>query len=496
MITSKLNEQTNNNLILLSDVPNLLKIADDYTQGEYGHVSLVISGATSLSVTGNSQYTLYFEGETISNVTEPENAINKNFYISRSNNGDKATAASIAMAFRNCSKIAANWNVTSSGNTVTLKTRKPMQTDTQSYSSDIISPSWNGKCYISVAHDGQDASMLTSANVFVDIFKGSNDEYVTTLEKKCNMTDVSFNLSPVLSTIAEYGEAIPFKYKVYFLTSYHAYYDVVEMSNVNYITPGYMCNQGEKYLVNSGITVAQNISRGTSWTTDYIDNRTLLYLYEPIIPVSFYKSEANDTTINVYYRDSAFTVLGSQTITVPASTKQLHEVNIHIGDGSPYNGYFNNSFYVDVEIDDEKTIRYNVIKPLKAAEYFQRIYFRNSYGGTSFFDFTGRKTETRSLSVKTYDKNVYGYYTADINEKEIIYDNEVNYTTTLKSHLFSTDGVYLFNDMLQSSKQWTVINGETYAIIIDSISVEEVDDNNNIWEATVSYHFSQKPSLY
>ena len=77
---------------------------------------------------------------------------------------------------------------------------------------------------------------------------------------------------------------------------------------------------------------------------------------------------------------------------------------------------------------------------------------------------------------------------------EKIYDNKVKYVVSLKSHLFENDGKYVFNDLLQSANVWTNINGQDYAIIIDSVDVNETDQNN-IYEATVKYHYSAEPSL-
>ena len=77
---------------------------------------------------------------------------------------------------------------------------------------------------------------------------------------------------------------------------------------------------------------------------------------------------------------------------------------------------------------------------------------------------------------------------------EKIYNNDVKYTVSLKSHLFENDGKYIFNDMMQSTEAWVERNGETYGIIIDSVSVEETN-SNNIYEASVKYHYSQEPSL-
>ena len=95
----------------------------------------------------------------------------------------------------------------------------------------------------------------------------------------------------------------------------------------------------------------------------------------------------------------------------------------------------------------------------------------------------------------TYQKNIFDYYTDEMNELEKVYDSTVKYTVSLKSHLFENDGKYIFNDMLQTPEAWVVRNGEKYAIIIDSISVDESQNNNNIFEATLRYHYSQEPSL-
>ena len=98
------------------------------------------------------------------------------------------------------------------------------------------------------------------------------------------------------------------------------------------------------------------------------------------------------------------------------------------------------------------------------------------------------------MDVETYQKSIFDYYTDPRNELEKVYDNKVKYTVTLKSHLFENDGKYIFNDLLQSPEVWTERNGEQYAIIIDSVNVDETD-RNNIFEATVKFRYSQEPSL-
>ena len=153
------------------------------------------------------------------------------------------------------------------------------------------------------------------------------------------------------------------------------------------------------------------------------------------------------------------------------------------------------STYIDIQFPAYgKTYRYNVIKPLKATEYYQRIYWRNSYGGISFFDFTGQRSETRNLELSVYQKNIYDYYSSPMNELDKIYNNDVEYQVTIKSHLFDRDGRWLFNDMIQSPEVWTTSNGEKYAILLDNVSVDEVE-TNDIYEATVRFKYSMKPSI-
>ena len=164
----------------------------------------------------------------------------------------------------------------------------------------------------------------------------------------------------------------------------------------------------------------------------------------------------------------------------------------------PYGQAFRDSYYIDIQLGGSATnkLRYRVIKPLKAAEYCQRILWRNCYGGISFFDFTGGKTIENNITTNTYQKQNFDYYDYDIytrNELDKPYNIDVKTTYTLKSHLMDADGRWIFNDLLLSKKVWTNINGESYIIIIDSINVDETD-NNNIYQATVKFHFSMSPS--
>lgn len=476
------NLEYGSNLICLTDVPNILKVVDD-GWGTYATFTITFNNNLKEITTEDGQWHITFMNESIRNVLNYNNAINKSFFISDSN---ITTAASVARAFRNCPTVAANFNIQNSGASVVLEAKAigSIFSTMQSYYETNIESTYLS----SYGVDGTSTSTLVGAKIDVDIYAyddADNVRYLTTLEKNFYNGEAAFNLSPVLTTFAEYGNAFGYTLRVSSIAD--GEYSVLGNIDKNYISVGYMCNQGLKYLPNDISNVAMNYSRGENQDAD---NNTILYTYFPEIPISIYRGPDGGMSTTVEYLDSAYNVIYSASTTTRLY-KPLHDLTFSLNHAGYH--WFNQAFYVDITLGTKK-IRFNVIKPIKATEYGQRILWRNSYGGISFFDFTGKKEETRNLEISTYQKNIYNYYEDDKNELEKVYNNEVKYNVTLKSHLFANDGKYVFNDLLQSANVWTEINGEKYAIIIDSVDVTETD-NNNVYEATVKYHYSQEPSL-
>ena len=95
------------NLVTFTDIPNILKVEDD-GGGTYAIFTIAVSSSLAAETTYDGQWYIAFMGETVSNVISPQNAINKNFYIS---NSAASTAASLARAFRNCPTVAAYFNI-------------------------------------------------------------------------------------------------------------------------------------------------------------------------------------------------------------------------------------------------------------------------------------------------------------------------------------------------------------------------------------------------
>ena len=453
--------------IIFTGIPNILHIKDDEGD-DFERLEITIDGDLFSSVTGNSQYHITINGDTIANTTDANNSINKNFYISASNN---STANSIVKALRACPRLASGYDVYQVGlsNTIWIKA-KSAGAKGMTIESNI--PSAN---LTSTLHQGATSSELTDAKIDVDVYESGN--YVTTMEKSFYDSNVYFNVSPVISTFAEYGKAKPFQLVIY--SNKNGVINELKTINDFETSIGYYANQGDSVLYYGGTQLAMNVARGSSKPTF---NTMDLYVYDRIIPMSFYSKDEKEFKMKVKYLDSAKVEIHSETKTFNFQ-HGLNDIEVILD-----TTYMKNAFYIDLSLE-QGTLRYNVIKPLRATEDYQRITWRNSYGGLSFFDFTGEKSETRSVDGTTYEKQIFDLYETSRKEKEILYSRDVDFEVTLKSHLLSKDGTHIFNDLIQSKYAYTSVNGETYNIIISGCEVTETD-TNSIYEVTIKYKYS------
>ena len=455
-------------LVTFSDVPAILEVSDT-TGGTNAVLQLTVG--TGWSASSNNQWWLTFQGNTISNVTDPKNAVNKNFYISDRH----STAVSIANALRNCPTVVASFRVYVDGNKVICKAR-------EIGAIDLSTTMPSGMPVTTATTAGTATSTLVNSKITVDVY--SNDEYVTSLEKNYQSEKCRFDMTPVLATLAEYNLTVPYSLDI---SSMNASGIVSTLGSVtgNSVSVGYMVNQGDKFLtINDNIFIALNVARGKLRS---VYNSSILYVYGDTIPLSFYTTSSGDMTVSISYKNSAYQQIstGSYSSLIPAGNL-LHTITVPLV-------VPNECFYVDLTTNG-KTLRYDVIRPMKTSYGCQRVYWINSYGGTSFFDFVGQKTIENTSETVTYNKNNLDYYTAEINEKELVYNVDTKSTYTVKSHLIAEDGKWQLYDLLQSPRAWTNINGQDYVVIIESVSAAE-QNNQQIYEMTVKFRISQPTSL-
>lgn len=458
------------NMITFNGIPNILTIEATSVQGSTAELTLTVSNLSGINL--NTEYYININDNIIkSSTTDPTN---KRFYITSANsNSDKiAVASSIVRALRSCSLVNYEIFQVSSGGVLTnqlkVKAREIGQQYTISYETNL------GQAITSQNLLGSTTDEFNLSQICVDVYQ--DNQYVTTLQKAYYKDRVDFNISQVLTTISRYDFLTPYNLVIYSKTGTKT--NSIGYISGNYSAMGYMTNQGERYLNLSNNQFAQNVSRGTQ---SGVYNRTVLYLYQPSIPFSLYSSDPS-VSVEIHYKDTALRDIRQdlQTITL---YNRLSNIDLALD-----TTYFNQAAYVDLVIPEVGTIRYNVIKPLDATSRCQRVYFHNSYGGTSFFDFTGQITENHTTDNETYTKNINDYYRETTMEATKIYSKETEITVTMKSHLMEASGRWLFNDLLGSYDVWTNINGVDYKIIVTQCKVDET--TTGVWEATVTYTYS------
>ena len=461
------------NILTFTEIPNILKISENVT-GNKCTIQFSMNNGLRQTVSADSQYYITLFGETITNVMSPENAKNKRFYIS---DDRVSTAMSIARAFRNCGGLNADFDIFGVNGVVEIIAKTiGSKITTANYLQRNIPTN-----YMSVSvQDGDAFSVLFNSKIDIDVYDSASantSNYVTTLEKNWYGDECAFDVSPVLSTFSEYGQTKPYTFVI------NIFREDGEWQNQGAIsgntTVGYHANQSDKYKYAQGVQMLLNKNRGSSGTMT-------LYTYNNVIPYSVLCGlDTAGWSVTVSVKDSAFNELYSNTTTGHRTTSNMIiDTNVAIPQTAITNGY-----YVDLTVGTETT-RFNIIKPLKATEYYQRILWRNEYGGISFFDFTGARSESDSVDIETYEKNIFDYHNNDEFERKRIYLNDYKKTVTLTSHLMEEDGKWIFNSLMRSKKVWTTVNGKTYYIIPKSIDVAEDQTYNNIYTAKLQYEYS------
>ena len=461
------------NILTFTEVPNILKISENVT-GTKCTIQFSMSNGLRQTVTGDSQYYITLFGETISNVMAPESANNKRFYIS---DDAESTAMSIARALRNCGSLNADFYIFGNGSTVEIIAKTiGKKITTANYLQRNIP---GDKMGVSV-QDGSSTSILFNSKIQVDVYNSNAanvSNFITTLEKNWYGDECAFDMSPVLSTFSEYGQTQPYTFVL------NVFRDNGEWQNQGTVsgntTIGYHANQSDKYKYAQGVQMLLNKNRGTNGTM-------ILYTYNNVIPYSVLcGSDTSGWNVKVSVKDSAFNEVYANTSTSSRTTSNMIvDTNATIPQTAIKNGY-----YVDITVGTQTT-RFNIIKPLKATEYYQRILWRNEYGGISFFDFTGSRSESDSVDIETYEKNIFDYHDNSEFERKMIYKNDYKKSVSLTSHLLEEDGKWIFNSLMRSKKVWTTINGKIYYIIPKSIDVQEDQTYNNIYTVKLTYEYS------
>lgn len=489
------------NIITFTGVPTILTVQDTGNTS-YGWTDIKLSATMPET---QQDYQININGYTVNAVYNLSSVSGQNFYMMTGTTTEqqlKYIGRSIVKAISNLKKISADFNVymynDSSTNSpvIRLKAKTPGKHVQATVTSNLP--------YVRIQQQqATDTSELGSGRISntvnLDIYRmpvpnkvgsafADSGDFVTRLQKNFINGSVSFDLSTIFTSLTDYNSMSEFYIKLYTISD-DSQTNEQTLSKI-YAVPGYLVNQGKPYIHGFGnVFLMQNVARGQS-RTQY--NSSLLYLYYPKITLSLLTDSTTSlVTLTITYRNTAGNVIDTAGYNV-STVRSLYTAELELDETK-----FNQSAYIDVTIPGVGDVRYNVIKPLKATDEreCQRIYWTNSYGGTSFMDFTGDRTEQRKTDVAYYQKNIYDYYTSDIAESNRVYDKSVEVTVTLKTHNIMKDGTWQLFDLQNSLNAWTVVNGRKYSVTITDLKISESSTVNGIYTGEITYTYSQGDSF-
>ena len=491
MANIRLNGQSNiNNVTCFSFAPTILEVSSN-ASGSYTTWQLFIGELTSMK----SDMWVKVNDVTLNLVTNINEAKGYRFYMTPSSMATqrKLMANSLMEALKRVPELVAGYDVympyTGSEKQlqIMMKSKSYGNNTPLTITTNIPSIGINNIV-------GSASTELKEGDLKIDIYKmtpalkyntanASTGSYVTTLSKHTsNDAKVKFDLGSVFSSLTEEGEASQFGVYIYQTTN-NSLTEIADYKSV-YNVNGYLINQGGEFIPRfDNAKIALNAGRGEN--RNYLNN-TILYVYENTIPLSVYAaSNVNSISYKIKYigSDNMEIINVQQTVNV---SKALNHFTINLSDG-----YLAQAKYIDIEFTSYNlgTLRFNVIKPVRATDECQRVYWYNSWGGVSFFDFTGNRTEERKVKTTTYQDSVLDYYDNDTNERDYIYDKQNEITVKLTTHNIHKDGQWHLFDLQQSRTAWTYVNNERYRIIVSDLTINTTSVTD-IYTATIDYTYS------
>lgn len=506
------NLTTSEQIVCLTGVPNILRFTGSSTEDIKAEWDITFNIIGQIDPT--KVYNIFFGDYSITSTYIEENVGGTTFFLPQFDQYEQAIYASytIAKALKNVPYIGANYDVWLDDNTdgsmsktIRIKAKEAGKRFNVDITTDLPQNVLN--IHRGAYGSTNDAMLQGKSNkILCDIYRYTEPaaigeapdrtklEFVTSLEKNYYGGEVNFDLTPVLSSLIkedDYNDVEEWYVDMYGFSDKRLVF--TEQTSPMYIVRGYLCNFSQPFLNRiSGHYLAANVSRGDD-RDSY--NKTHLYVFEPSITFSLYSGTHNGqvaalTAVDVSYIDSSGTAI-SETEEYVA-----YDGNVALKD------YYlpldeellRRSTYVDIWIPTVGSVRYDVIKPINGANATEerRVYWLNEYGGISFFDFTGARSETRKETIEYYDKQDYSFYDeGNAREKSKVYAKKIDIEVKHSSHYIDKNGTYLFYSLQNAKTAWIELGGTRYYINVTNLEISEGSNTSHIYTANISYNYSR-----
>lgn len=443
--------QNQNGIYIFDGQPNIITFEDGTYTGTPSRLTITCpDGLTA----GEEGVIIEVNGEQITSVPVQSDAGPREFAIS---DVGMTTANNICRALRNVSSLLVNFSVYFGADRygqgmVTVLARQLTAEVSGSCTNEYIT-------VVSVPSGVQSSARVASVNVSKD------SAYVATLEKTICSQNTNFDVSPIISSLTEYGSLTPVTFTTW-TSDAEGNVSTGRTYNMTAIK-GYHTEGQPLYL--TGSTMLQNV-QGT------------LYIGagQPLV-FSWLNTVSGNLDFVVKMLGSDYSTIGSTGATIERADNEIVDVTIDLSSMS------DEVWYLDLLLPDGNSVKFNVIRPSRLSEGNVRMQWRNGLGGISFFDFTGARTEKNNLEYDTYrdEGSSYGYYDTGMRYDRIKRNasNDIEYT--LQTHLVKEDSLGIFRDLAKSERVWI---GEDMVLVSN---IEYNEQSNGIYIVRVTYKKSR-----
>lgn len=443
--------QNQNGLYIFDGQPNIITFEDGTYTGTPSRLTITCpDGLTA----GEEGVIIEVNGEQITSVPVQSEASAREFAIS---DVGMTTANNICRALRNVSSLLVNFSVYFGADRygqgmVTVLARQLAAEVSGSCTNEYIT-------VVSVPSGVQSSARVASVNVSKD------SAYVATLEKTICSQNTNFDVSPIISSLTEYGRLAPVTFTTW-TSDADGNVSTGRTYNMTAIK-GYHTEGQPLYL--TGSTMLQNV-QGT------------LYIGagQPLV-FSWLNTVSGDLDFVVKMLGSDYSTIGSTGATIERADNEIVDVSIDLSSMS------DEVWYLDLLLPDGNSVKFNVIRPSRLSEGNVRMQWRNGMGGISFADMTGKQSKKNAISHELYrdEGSSYNFYDSGMRYDRLtrLEENDVEYT--LRSHIVKEDAIPLFEDLARSGKVW--IDNEQ--IIVRDITYNE--QGHGTYVVQLSYNKSR-----
>ena len=460
------------NLLTFSEVPNILEVRDGDGGGTRATINVVLVNS-SQNPSGNGEYSITILDETVTNTLQYKDAKNRFFYYSGSDR--LKTAYSLCRALNSCASLVADWDIRVDETTANI-TRIIMTARNAGHRGITTADTTaNFSAVTFGVTDGSSYSSLEGGQVFCDIFE--DGEYVTTLSKNLYNGVTDFDVSPVLSTFSDFGQTTPYRVHAYAIDPSGQYHAIGDESG--YTTAGYHANDSDYYLyLGSGTRLLRNDNNIGGIGTVY-------GVYDlTSIPFSILVGAGS---AGFSYTVACYNSIGEVLSSWTETSQYTYGSRIKDFTASVPAAIMNNVYRIGITVGSMQELSFKVIKPLRMADRFIRVYWRNEYGGLSFFDFTGGVDEAEDIDTDTYTPTVYDLYTREAHYGEKDYRRTVTKSVTVTTHLMTLGEKYPLESLARSMRAWIRENGTDHLISVTGLDIKRDTAYDDTYRATVTF---------